>query len=342
MAWYNDLYDRLSCKIIGWNYDVMKQCGEASYRTKNKYMSALVIVSIIWSVIGYNFASKYLDVKSVIACLAVAFVFVMIVVSIERIIIMKQGDNRFILLFRVFIAFCMATLGSFIFDQILFSTDLEAQIQRNREDEIKRTVALRMEECEKDIAKLMHERDSLARANTVLYERLKDNPTIETTSVSSHQVVAGQDPQGKPIIRNMTDVVKNHVANPLSKQVDDNNNALKGIEKKMGGLYARKMAMEDDVRKEIKERKYGFMEDLAASVDVVFQNWITILVYVLLFLFMIALECFVVSISFKEDKCEYDLIVEHQLRVKKMEIENSFRILSEKFITNNMEEDRQG
>ena len=231
----------------------------------------------------------------------------------------------------------MAILGSFIFDQILFATDLEAQIQRDRETEIKKTVALRMEECDKDIAKLTVNRDSLSKANAILYGKLKDNPTLETTSVSTRQIVAGKDSLGNPIMRTVSDVSRNHVANPLNKQVEDNNKAIQNIENRISELQARKIDTEEAVVKEIKNRKIGFMEDLAASMVVIFQNALTTIVYILLFIFMWALEMFVVSISFAEKKCEYDIVVEHQLQVKNMEIEASSKRLREKYLTKNID-----
>ena len=109
------------------------------------------------------------------------------------------------------------------------------------------------------------------------------------------------------------------------------------IENRISELQARKIDTEEAVVKEIKNRKIGFMEDLAASMVVIFQNVLTTIVYILLFIFMGALEMFVVSISFAEKKCEYDIVVEHQLQVKNMEIEASSKRLREKYLTKNID-----
>lgn len=38
---------KIGCFIIGWKSDILKECGEASHRTFKRYISAIIILSII-------------------------------------------------------------------------------------------------------------------------------------------------------------------------------------------------------------------------------------------------------------------------------------------------------
>lgn len=330
------LYDKLSCALIGWDYNILTQCGEASHRTKNKYVSALIIVSIIWGVIGYKFASKYIGLGDSVSTYLVSFAFIVIVNCVERIIIMKQGNNAMIYIFRIVLALCMAILGSFIFDQILFSRDLETQIGRNKELEIKETVDLRMKESNQDILNAEKVRDSLMMANLSLNEQLSKNPTIERTSVSQHQTVVGHKEDGTPIYKTLNDVNRIQVENPLNNQVKANETELENNQKLLERLRDKKDNTEAAVTKEIKDREIGFMEELNASLDVFFRNWLTIFVYGILFVFMLGLELFVCSISWLEKNCDYDMIVEHQLALKELELKHSREKVKEKYVTKQM------
>ena len=44
---------RIGCFLIGWNPILLKQCGEASRRTLRRYISAIIILSVIWGAIGF-------------------------------------------------------------------------------------------------------------------------------------------------------------------------------------------------------------------------------------------------------------------------------------------------
>ena len=42
----------IGCFIIGWNKDILKECGEASYRQYRKLLSAISIMMVLWGTIG--------------------------------------------------------------------------------------------------------------------------------------------------------------------------------------------------------------------------------------------------------------------------------------------------
>lgn len=330
------LYDKITCALIGWDYEILKQCREASFRTKDKYASALVIVSIIWGIIGYKFASKYMGMDEGPWPYVVALMFIVIVICIERIIILKQGKQSTIYVFRGILALCMALLGSFIFDQILFSADLERQISQNKEMEIKRIIRLRMEECEKDIQYYATLRDSILRTNDSLNAEIAKNPVYDKVVINYRTVESGKDENGNTIFKKVPDVIHNVGENPLTAQVKANETELENNNNMMVRLQASKDSTQAFVTREIKARPIGFMEELQVSREVFFHDALSIFVYIILFIFMLGLELFVCSISWLEKNCDYDLVVEHQLHLKEIELKAAREKLTGQYLRKEM------
>ena len=85
----------------------------------------------------------------------------------------------------------------------------------------------------------------------------------------------------------------------------------------MEQLRQDKKDITEKVTKEVSERPLGFIEELEATLSVVSNSWISLAFYVVLFLFLTFMELFVLTIKMGENKCDYELIVENQLNLKK-------------------------
>ena len=53
---------KIACFLVGWNADILRECGESSRRTLRKYMSAIIILSIIYL---YIYSSLFLKKKEI-------------------------------------------------------------------------------------------------------------------------------------------------------------------------------------------------------------------------------------------------------------------------------------
>lgn len=307
----------IGCFIIGWNNDILKNCGEASYRQYRKIMSAICIMLILWGTIGYCFADRYLNIDSCVLKLCISMVFMFIILCVERVIILNVGKARMMAAMRFSMAICMALLGSCIFDQIIFRNDIQQTIQENRENVIKETIMKRMSIYENDERRISHEMDSLNKATINLGEELMKRPTIKSVNVMTAEQVAGVDEKGNPKkvrVRN-TEVV--NIPNPLAEQLKSNNNQIEIYQKQLEQLRQDKKQIADKVTKEVSKRPLGFIEELEATLSVVSNSWISLAFYIVLFLFLTFLELFVLTIKMGENKCDYELIVENQLNLKK-------------------------
>lgn len=327
-----EFLQKVGCLLIGWDLSVLKQCGESSYRTFRKLVSAIIIVMILWGIIGFSFAQRYLNIQSIIGSLFVAIVFMTIVLCIERIIILKDGGAKWIYVFRILIAICMAILGSFIFDQLMFRNDLEAKIKDNREELVVETIEKRMQVYDEDYRRISTTMDSLNRINDSLTTILMNKPVItavsSTTSTSTTKDSLGNQ---KPTTTKQVNI--GYVENPLNMQVKANNVQIESYHNKLNELTNQRRMVDSVVRAEFEVRPIGFMEELNASISVISQGWLGLVFYVLLFIFLMFLELFVVSIKWGEQKCDYELMVLHQLELKERQLENLKQNIVKKYLT---------
>ena len=307
----------IGCFLIGWNKNILRECGEASFRQFRKLLSAICIMMVLWGTIGYCFADRYINVESFALKLGVSLAFMFIVLCVERVIILTVGKARLMSLMRVLLALCMAVLGSCIFDQIIFRNDIQQTIMEHREDVIKETIIKRMSVFESDERRISHEMDSLNNASIMLGEELQKRPTIKSVNVSTQEQVVGVDQYGNPKrVKNRTTEVVN-IVNPLAEQLKANNDQISVYQDQLEQIRKDKKELADKVTIEVSSRPLGFIEELEATLEVVSNSWISLAFYVILFCFLTFLELFVLTIKMGENKCDYELIVEHQLNLKK-------------------------
>lgn len=309
--------------LIGWDKNIMKECGEASYRQYRKLLSAICIMMVLWGTIGYCFADRYLNIESCFlkACVSLAFMF--IILCVERVIILNVGKAYAMGGMRFLMAICMAILGSCIFDQIIFRNDIQQAIQEQREEIISKTITKRLSIYDSDIQRISQEMDSLSEATIALNEELQKRPVIKGTNVSTQEQVIGIDENGKPKKVKTQTVNTITLANPLVEQLKANNDQIQIYSGQLEQLRLDKKEVAETVRAEISQRAPGFIEELEATLKVVSQSKVSLTFYIILFCFLTFLELFVLTIKMGENKCDYELIVENQLYMKRSLMERT-------------------
>lgn len=320
-----DMIKNIGCQLIGWDKNILNECSEASHRQFRKLISAICIMMVLWGTIGYCFADRYINIESCILKVCVSLAFMFIVLCVERVIILTVGKARLMTVMRVMLALCMAVLGSCIFDQIIFRNDIKQTIQDHREDVIKETITKRMSIFEKDERRIKSDMDSLGKATLALNEELKKNPTIEMTDVSTVKTGAGTDENGNPIFQTSTTVNKKKMPNPMAGQLNANNEQIQLYQNQLEQIRQDKKDISKTVTEEVHSRPVGFIEELEATLKVVSNSWISLVFYLILFCFLTFLELFVLTIKMGESKCDYELIVEHQLNLKRNLMEHTER-----------------
>ena len=307
----------IGCLLIGWDKNILSECGEASHRQFRKLISALSIMLILWGTIGYCFADRYINLHSCLLKICVSLVFMFIVLSVDRGGILTVGKARLMTAMRVMLALCMAFLGACIFDQIIFRNDIHQAILEHREDVIKETVTKRLSIYESDIQRITHDMDSLSKATVLIGEELQKRPTIKGTNVSTQEQVVGVDENGKPKKVRTQSVSTVVMANPLAEQMKANNEQIQIYANQLEQLRQDKKNILETTTAEVNHRAPGFFEELEATLHVVSQSPISLAFYIILFCFLTFLELFVLTIKMGDSKCDYDLIVENQLNLKR-------------------------
>jgi hypothetical protein len=309
--------NNIGCALIGWDKNILKECGEASHRQFRKLISAICIMMILWGTIGYCFADRYINIESLVLKICIALMFMLIVLCVERVIILTVGKARLMTVMRVMLALCMAFLGACIFDQIIFQNDIQQTIHDRREDVIQETTAKRLMVFNSDIQRITHDLDSLSKSTITLGEELAKHPTIKSVNVSTIEQAIGVDENGNPKkVRNRSTEIVN-IPNPLTGQLNANNEQIQLYQNQLEQLRQDKKEIAGKVTDEIHSRPVGFIEELEATLKVVSNSWISLVFYIVLFCFLTFLELFVLTIKMGESKCDYDLIVENQLKLKK-------------------------
>jgi len=313
----------IGCLLIGWDKNILKECGEASFRQYRKLLSAICIMMVLWGTIGYCFADRYINIESCVLKICVALVFMFIVLCVERVIILTVGKAHLMSFMRVLLALCMAVLGSCIFDQIIFRNDIQQAIQEHREEVISETIKKRLSIYDNDIQRITHEMDTLSKATISLNEELQKRPVIKGTNVSTQEQIVGVDKNGHPKKVKTQTVNTVTLANPLAEQLKANNDQIQIYSNQLEHLRHDKKEVAEKVRNEVSLRAPGFIEELEATLQVVSQSNISLAFYIILFCFLTFLELFVLTIKMGENKCDYELIVENQLYMKKKLMEQT-------------------
>lgn len=318
MAEYNKvgIGAKIACYLIGWNSELLKECGETSRRALRKYVSAIVILSIIWGTIGYCFAERYIGLESFLGKVLTSCVFITIIVCIERYIILTGRLNKFAVFIRGSLALLMAILGSTIFDQIIFKNDVEFKMNEIRTEQINAEVPKRNQLIDAELATLKRDIDSLNLVNSNLHAEIAQNPATKYTTYSSRKKHIGENEDGTP--KFVTEVSsENHVIeNPLIAQTAANDSIVKNYERRRTELQNKKLETEATVRQEYATAPIGFLQELEALFYILKDNIIALSFYIFLFLFLMLLELLVLITKKGDGESDYDLVIRHQQRIK--------------------------
>lgn len=309
---------KLGCFLTGWNSRILAQCSEASYKHLKKYTAALLILIILWGFTGFCFAQRYVGAP-LWGCVLSALIFIVIVIQIERQIILTVGTNKWGACFRIFIAIIMSVLGSAILDQIIFGEDIKRKMIEITDRQVQEQLPLRLNVIDERLHTLQIEIDSLSKVNMQLDEEIAKRPTTTTVSTTTtYKNELQEDGSYKKIPE--TTVSSIPIPNPRIEQRDANKTNLDRLRKQQDEFIQNKLSVENDLREELSSN-IGFLEELRAMIEIISTRLEALIFYIIIFSFLISLELFVVTSKLGDKKCDYDLIVEHQLEIKKAALE---------------------
>jgi len=309
---------KLGCFLTGYSYPIVMSSSEVAVKTVKRTTSALLIVCILWSFIGYTFTERYLK-GSLAGSIVGGVVMCIIVIQIERQIILAMNVRWPLLLFRAVIAIIMALIGSIIIDQLIFREDIQLQKIQWVDEKVKRTLPTRTEDLKKQIAGLNADIDSVnAKIDWInsqpIYLILNNT---KTTITSSH----GSGANDKVKKTNKRENITTQVLNPIRQ-------LLPGLLDRLKDLYRQKAAKENKlltIRPSlIKElnASTGFLDELQLMFQLVTGSKIALFVWLMWIFFFLGIELFILVSKLSDKGNDYDSTVEHQmkLQIKKLEL----------------------
>lgn len=309
-------WQRLSCRLIGWNPEILANCGESSFRSLRKYITAMIIPIIIWGVIGFCFAERYIGIETWWGKSFVATVFITVVICIERFIILNDGGKR-IFCARIILAFLMAVLGSTILDQLIFNRDVNVMMKNIRTEQINIEVPKRMNIINSEIKKTSQQIDSLGSLIEKINIQISNTPAqIKTSDVTRNMQ---KDSLGNNVEVSRS-VVSAQIINPRFNQLNEERKMIgdeaNQLRLKQKELFEKKLNIENDVREEYQKIEPGFLEELKVLFDLIIGDLISIAFYLTLFSFLFSLELLVLLSKWGDYKCDYELTIESQKNIK--------------------------
>ncbi|AEW02411.1 hypothetical protein A4D02_00215 [Niastella koreensis] len=317
---------KFGCFLTGYNYGIVRTSSEVSSKAVKKYTSAMLIVCILWSFVGFMFTQRYLR-GNIWGSVAGSALMVVIIVQIERQIILSLARNRWLYISRGILAALMAILGTIIIDQIIFKEDIELEkitfIQKRVDQGLPpKTQELNTQIASIDTAILKKEAD-----RSQLIDEVTKTPYIKTTSTQSSPIkkqTTIKDSSGKIItteqVVNSTSVSVTTVPNPKFTLIATLDQTISNLRTDKSKKDSALLNIRPELEKQISS-KIGFLDELEIMCKLITGSGVAFFVWIIWFLFLMWLEMLVLISKLTDAKSDYEETIKHQmnLQMKKLE-----------------------
>lgn len=317
---------RFGCFLTGINYSILQTCSEVSKKQVKKYTAAMIIVMLIWAFVGYTFTQRYLQ-AGMWGSIAGAAIMVIIIIQIERQIILTVGKLGAIFWFRAIIAVMMAILGSTILDQIIFKNDIELEQVSMINEKVNAALPGKTQDLREQIASLDSTIQTKEMERTGVIEEVTKNPTIKSVTDQSLPVTVSSSVTDTNKVTRTTQKVVHTSSRTVTSIPNPKAEMIPALDRQIDNLRERKNELDNnllnarsDLEKEIKS-KTGFLDELKLMVRLLANSWVALTFYIILFLFLLGLELFVVFSKRNDNSIDYDEKILHSQQLHKRKIQ---------------------
>ncbi|MES2478094.1 MAG: DUF4407 domain-containing protein [Bacteroidota bacterium] len=319
---------KFGCFLIGYNYDIVKNSSEVSAKAVKRYTSALLIVCILWSFIGYTFTNRYVH-GGTWGSLVGSLVFVVIIIQIERQIILSINPNKWLYVARGVIAILMAIIGAIIIDQIIFKEDIDLEKITFIETRVKKALIPKTEELRNQIANLDTAIYKKEIERTNLIADIERSPTTLVYSIISstrtEKVTKIDSTTGKPVTTEKSAPVSvttsSNVANPKISIIPPLDETIKNLRAHKTEKENSLLNIRPQLEKEISS-KVGFLDELEVMYSLITRSGVALSIWLIWLLFLLGLEMLVLISKINEKENDYERTVKHHmnLQIRKLDI----------------------
>lgn len=311
----HNLWLRISCFFTGYNYQIVKNSSELAAKIVKKNMAALIIISLIWGFIGYNFTNRYLHTGTLVSSF-VALVMVVVVIQVERQILLSVHKNKVGIIFRIAIGVVMACIGAIIIDQVIFKDDVEKSQIDNVQLAVNRILPLKSAEVKEQIAQIAKAIEEKENERAAILQDISRNPTISTpTSVGKYE----KDSTGRLVLVGR-EVTYQSLPNPKTELIPRIDQQLTQLRNELARKEDILLNMRNNIENELMA-KTGFLSEIHALFKVVTSSPASIIVWLLIFLFFLFMELFVLINKLSDEDSDYEKTVIYQkdIRIKQLD-----------------------
>jgi hypothetical protein len=278
---------------------------------------------ILWALIGFLFTREYIRLGIIGSSIA-SIIMVVIIVQVERQIILGT-KNTFAVIFRILIGLVMAILGSVIIDQIVFKEDIEKQKMFTVEDEVNEIIPQRTKDINNQIKTLDSIIIGKESERNLLIEEITNKPTIKIPSSSSKsipkKVQSTQLINGEEVIvlRDTTMVERTYsitsIPNPKTDFLPKLDEQIQKLRINKNELSQQLIDIRERIRADLLGKK-GFLDELEVMFDIILSSWVSGGIWMLWFLFFLAIELFVLVSKYGDKENDYDKMIQHQKDIR--------------------------
>ncbi|BDD00613.1 DUF4407 domain-containing protein [Persicobacter psychrovividus] len=326
-----DRFLQFSCFLCSINYEVINSCSELSKSKIKKIGSALMLVSILWFFIGFSFYQTYINESSLIGPIVSGALMVLMVTWIERQLVLKVVDNKWVKMPRIIMALCMALVGAVLIDQKLFQEDIELERETyitKRADEVydSRSLIIKSEVQELDslLGKYRADLDVVNRK----FEKNPNTKNYKYVNVPHTVKVAGPNNTERDSIyyeRRLSE--SNTTINQgLYNSIENLKKIIGEKEEAKTKKLAELTSMRDDIRQKLMERK-GLLDELNIMVKVLSDSVVAMIFWLIWFVLVLMIELLVLFAT--SGQTDYD----SKLQAQK---EQMIRNLREEVVTDDL------
>lgn len=313
---WKKFYLQIACFFTGYEYKILLECSSLSIKKLKKYFSAIIIVSIIWFFVGFNFSQTYIKLgvgQSIIG----AIIAVIMIIQIERQIILSIERNRFAMRVRLVLGLIIALLGGAIIDQIIFQDDIEYAKKESDQIKVNEIMKKKTAQLDSQIKHLERSIQDRRQEQLELQKSIAKNPFVQKKYQREDYVI---DTTKKKNIKVGGSNEVTEVRNPNEERVKSLDKTIQDLENQLKETEKQKFNLREEVEKEVKNTK-GFLNEISLLWQVIISNRISIVTYIMFFLLFLIIELLVVLIkSTSKNYTDYELKIIASDEIKKEQI----------------------
>jgi hypothetical protein len=315
------LWIRFGCFMTGYNYNILRNCSEAAFKSVKKYTAAMLIICILCFFIGFTFAHRYLSL-SVPGCMLAGMLSTVIIVQVEKQIILSIHPNRLLLIFRGCLAFMMSILGAVIIDQILFEKDIETEKHFYISKKVDIILPSKTEELRKQITTLDTAISKKEQEKENYVEDISKHPTTTaaTTQTATKRVpVQTKTPSGRDttIWKTTNEYTVTTILIPNPKIA-----LLQPLDSTIGAMRQQRAQKENDLLdikpelERIMKASTGFLDELTIMKQMLSASYVALAFWLLWILFFLFIEMLVLFSKMGDKGNDYEKVVLHHMNLQ--------------------------